>query len=291
MNSKVKTVYKQIEVDKNRQEDGHTGILLIEFTQLQELKVKVAISDDEVQRLDGPLDEVRWADTKLASSAVINALIRTGFADATELVTSASFVRAPEGSSWNASMALRMQRDDVNESSLQYANEIILETLQSMFRDPRQKSNELFERMLPDIQRQAVEDVVQETLSKIGGRTIRYPVQVSGPQLEPRILDSKLAPKPSMANFEPKPVDLKGKVRGFIHDHAKCLIYFEEEERSQIEIAFDHRMVGQTLDLKDVTKWNLFGTVCDVRSHQTLSTYGTEQFTLVRINPCSQAGV
>lgn len=284
MNANLKIMNNLIDVDQVRQNEEGLGRLLIEFTQLQELKVQVAMGDTVIERLEGPLDEIRWGDNKTACTTIIQALARSGLADVAELETKTSIVRDLATGKWNTSVSLYWCRDDLTENLLKLAGAIVQETLRIMFSESSQKSKGLFHADLPESHRMAVKDVVQEVLSKIGGRTIRFPMQVSGPQLAPCILDSKLAPKPSLAKFEPVAVDLKGKLRGFIRSHEKCVIFFHDHERSLIEIAFDPRMVGESLDLIVLTQWNLDSQECHVRAHQTIGSSGAMQFTLARIS-------
>jgi hypothetical protein len=111
---------------------GGKGFLLIEVTQRQNVPVKVAMKDQEVVSLDGPLDLVNWDVTKHIGETVIQALVRTGLIDPADIFMITAMTRNHQRQTWNPCVSLYCRRDDLTKDTLQLIEAVIQETLEGM---------------------------------------------------------------------------------------------------------------------------------------------------------------
>lgn len=264
---------------------GGKGFLLMEVTQHQNIRVEVAMKDQEVVSLDGPLDLVNWDVTKHIGETVIQALVRTGLIDPADIFMITAMIRNHQRQTWNPCVSLYCRRDDLTRDTLQLIEAVIQETLEGMSHQSNPDNVDAFKSELSGDLKKHIEDVVSESLLKVGGRSISHPIQVHCLNLGTLILQKRFARKPSKASYKSEMVQLNGMINGFNDSHEKHVIFFQSEEKGLLEIAFKPKMNGEKQDLLTWTRWHIEGQRCKVEAGKTISSSGCDQYTLVCIIP------
>jgi hypothetical protein len=241
---------------------GH--ILLTSLQQSQEHQITAEVSGGAVQYVHGPVDMVKWKDLHIIHDAIKAAIVRTEMARP-ELLKCEPYLLTM-GSGWNPGLELWGDASEGAGFDIQKINIVVDVLLAGLKRDAVNDADDIGMMDLDPIQREAMRQVIRETLHATGGKRLAQPVDVRAGESELR-LEGKLGAKPSQANFHPVQTTLSGRFAGF--DLQKKELLFLTPERC-VHLNFE----PQQVDLLQVTRSAIEELDCEVRTHQTTGRNG-----------------
>ncbi len=264
-----------------RLEDGRQlsqGRLLVSVSQHQGHCLKVEVDEQRVASLRGPVDQVRWVELEFTLQMIKDAVIRVELVQAASLVIEALIVQ--NGPGWNPVMELRLL--DADEVDLPRIQATALAVLQAVVYGDSGIDDVMA--TLPQQDLVQVRDVAKVGLNRMGGRKLFQPLEVSVDQQPVARLAGQFAARPNYSNFNPEPMDLKGRLRGFDVDEEALI--FQGESVGRILIRYGK----QEIDLVGVAQLCMNKGGCTARVHKTLDRRGDGVYALVKIVPCSDSG-
>lgn len=246
---------------------GH--ILLARLQQNQRYNISVDMTGGEVVSMHGSLDLVKWTELHVAHDAIRAALVRTGLVSASLMVLEIYLLNFD--SDWNPALELWANQLDGQRFDLQKIYAVIEAVLVGLRRDASNDVDDMCEVSLDAVERQAVHQVVKETLNEIGGRRLVEPVsiEVGGTTLS---LEGKLGAKQSKLNLHPREERLTGRFVGIKVDPAELL--FKTETK-----ALSLSCARPLVDFQAVLNASLSGEICEIRTQKTISVGGREIYT------------
>lgn len=124
--------------------------------------------------------------------------------------------------------------------------------------------------------------VAEEGLSKMGGRAIRHPLEVTMHKQPLARLEGKFAARPDFSDFHPVPRELSGRLHGF-NMHKEALL-FDSDDHGEILVSYGKLDV----DLIAVARLCKAGGKCALRVHQTTERRGQRLYAFVGIVSCAE---
>lgn len=241
--------------------------MLVNLQQLQDHQVSLAMSGETIDCIRGAVDRIRWPELHTVLDAIKAGLVRASQVVAERLVCTPYLTI--QGSGWSPGLELWVELQDERTIDLKKVNAIVELVLIGLQRDFSNTTNDFATELLEPIEREAVRQVVSETLSSAGGKRLALPIFVQLDQQPLLKLDGKFGAKPSQANFHAEERILNGRFVGF--DLTKNELLFLTAEK-KIAVNFDPRQV----DLQDIASAASNGRDCTIRTHRTISANGSD---------------
>lgn len=241
-------------------------VLLADIHQQQDHQVSLEITAGSLEYIRGPIDMIKWKEVHTFHDALKSAIARAGLAPVEQLVSAPYLLRQQSG--WNPGMQLWADTTS-NDIDLQKINVIVTAVLAGVQRDAANDTLDIFfDTVLDSVQKQAVREVIFETLVFAGGKKLMLPMHVQvGKQSQ--TIKGKLGAKPSLANFHPDPMVFTGTFDGFSLE--KRELTFKVDEKI-IHLNFEKEIVN----LIEVAVAASEKRVCAMRTHRTISARGED---------------
>lgn len=209
---KVKPEVKFEKVDlKAFEKDGLT--ILTALQQHQVINIDQDHTGEQGEYILGNFDLVNWKDLNITGGAIKTALVETGLAKM-ELMKSITLLYRTKDKSWNPVLMVLGENKEGFEYDKSQIDEVIEATVVGVGMNGCDQTKDCSTEILDNKTQKTVERVIKETLTAIGGKKIAAPIAVMLDQRH-AMIQGKLAPKPSLADLEPKIVDLEGHITGF----------------------------------------------------------------------------
>ena len=253
--------------------DGTTGkshmsqhVFLASLRQAQQHKMSADLAGGEVVCLRGPLDLVKWKELHVPHDAIRAALARAGLVPAELMVSQAYLLKY--GNIWNPVLALWANESQGHHFDLKKIHAVIEAVLAGLQRPAENDVEDICEIVLMKEEREAVHQVVRETLNTIGGRRLVEPVVVHAGESMFE-LGGKLGAKKSKVNLQPIEASFEGRFTGILVD--PMLLLFKTE-RTTVELSF----APEVVDLDAVFNAMRAEVDVSIRTHKTTSASGRE---------------
>jgi hypothetical protein len=255
----------QISVKNDKSEVGHELIQLVHY---QQLELEIKLNKGEVESLSGALDLVQWVNLNVIQGAISIAIERAKLCEECKIETRASLVH--EGNKWNPMYTMYISGKTITETERNIACSVAKEIMFSLGLNRNNPTNKLEFDGLSDENREIVAEVAEETLSHSGGRDLKSPIAIyidGDLHLE---LKGRLAPRPSKADYTPKPSVLTGTFSGFVNDKSSRTLLLIEENIGRIEVNFlESQIKASILNLKSIARLNIKKIKCKITATRT----------------------
>lgn len=262
---------------------------IISLVHLQELELQVATDGGPPDVLSGHLAAARWSEINLVPATLRRALSTAGVIDAETLIDRTALIRI--GAKWNPAVRVlvRGALDDDAFAKVWSTCEAVLSSLTQNAQDRRNLKID----NLDPVAQAAVRESVEAALEHARGCSFDRPLIVQAPHGPASQLRGKLGRRRDKSNHAPKPVDLTGRIGGFMHFAKANYFVLQPTDDPGVRVDFLNEQLRAesepgsltTLSLVELARMNACGTSCTIRIHQTQDAQGRAVYTFVRMLP------
>ena len=251
-------------------------VLIVNLQQMQDHNVLLSTSEGATDCIRGPVDRIRWPDLHTIKDAICASLVRAN------QVASENFESEPylwkQKSGWNPGLEIWLNTSGDFPIDIKKIHLIVESLLAGLQRSAVNNADDFCSADLLAADREAVRQIVSETLGVAGGRRLAQPIHIQLDNQPTLKMAGKFGAKPSLANFHPQETVLDGKFVGF--DLTKKELLFSTVEK-RININFDQRQ----LNLEHISRLAINEQQCVVRTHRTIASNGQEVFAYLSCSP------
>lgn len=246
-------------------------IFLTSLRQAQQHKMSADLNCGEVVRLRGPLDLVKWKELHVPHDAIRAALVHTELVPS-DLLVSEPYLLNYQGM-WNPVIELWGNQSQGHDFDMIKIHAAVEAVVLGLTRSGENDVEDICEVVLEKEQREAVHQVILETLNVIGGRRIAAPVLVHAGEVMLE-LGGKLGAKKSKINLQPVDTIFKGRFSGIKID--PCVLIFKTNGMN-VDLSFAIELV----DLGAVLDVMLAELELEVRTQKTITSSGREVYVYI----------
>lgn len=262
---------------------------LCQLIHYQELDLVIERKGNDVESVSGPFDLVRWEDLNLVQATVQRAIVKANLFNPEEIRTQLSIVRQ-QNRKWNLICTLWLDSPKVDAGKLDRAQSVGTEVIRELGTDTRNPTESFCFEQLIKTDRDAVRDVVYETLCQSGGHSLKKQMAILiGDQILVT-LKGRMGPKPDRKHYASESVVLEGKCRGFVNDHKQHALLFSPNGGNAVEIGFVERDLQKaSINLAEIAVLNRQKVECKVNTNKTTDPGGKIVYEFVSMEAANDA--